>query len=339
MELAEKTTRAADLLGSHWLNSRALTAEELQGFVRLIHFWDYTSVHCIRSLPYVKEWHKRYMEFGLRVIGVHAPQFPFGKDPEVVAGAVERFGLRYPVVLDNDHVIRAGYACGEWPAVFLIDRDGYVRYTHQGESGYLAVERQIQALLRTAAYQADMPQLLEPIREMDRPGAISYRTTPTMFVGYLRGALGNVEGYNPESILMYEDLGFHLDGRFYLRGIWFSDKNSMRLDHPVRQEGHVAFSYRAVEVNVVLRSVSDTPIKLFIEQDGRCLSPEVCGDDIVSEASGPTHIIVDEPRMYNVVRNKEFGEHELKLITDANGLAIYSISFVSGVMPEFSLSS
>lgn len=339
MELEGKTIHAAGFHGSHWLNSEPMRIEDLQGDVVLVHLWDYTSVHCIRGLPYVKEWYKRYSSFRLRIVGVHTPQFPFAKDPKNVTMAIKRLDIQYPVVLDNDHVIWTGYASQEWPAIFLVDRNGYVRYTQQGQGGYLAVEREIQVLLREAAYRGEMPELLEPIREMDRPGAICYRATPAMQAGYLRGALGNIEGYNPESILMYQDLGLHLDCRFYLHGIWFSDKNSVRLEHPVRQKEHVAFSYRAVQVNTVLERVGEGGSKVFVEQDGENLPPDICGDDIVVDRNGSTYIFVDEPRMYNVVRNKEFGEHELKLIPDTSGLALYSISFVSGIMPEFSLIS
>lgn len=332
-----RTIHAAELRGSYWFNSEPLIIEQLRGHVVLVHFWDYTSIYCLRGFPYIREWYKRYREFGLRVVGVHAPQFPFGRNPEIVAKALKKLDVRYPIVLDNDQVIWAGYASQEWPSIFLVDREGYVRWVQDGEVGYLETEREIQVLLREASYRGEMPELLEPIHETDRPGVICYRASPLMYAGYLRGSLGNVEGYNPESILMYEDSNVHLDGRFYLRGIWFSDKNCMRLDHPVGEEGHVAFSYRAVEVNLVLRSAVDSALRLSVRQDDRYLSPGICGEDAVLDRDGQSFIVVDEPRMYNVVRNKEFGEHELKLITDANGLALYSISFVSGVMPEFSI--
>ena len=337
MEIIERTVRAGELLGNHWLNGRPMMIAELQGSLVLVHFWDYTSAPAIRDLSHVKEWYGRYSEFGLKAVGVHTPEFPFAGNPEYVERALRRFGIPYPVVLDNDHRIRSSYGGSACPALYLVDVDGFVRYEQEGEGGYSAVERQIQVLLHKAGYQGELPELLNPLREADRPGAVSYRATPDLRTGYLRGALGNSEGYNPESILMYEDPGYHLDGRFYLRGIWFSDRHSMRLGRPSRKEAHVALAYNAVGVNAVLERQSNASLKIVVEQDGGPLSADICGEDTRVDDHGQSSLIVDDPRMYEIVQNKGFEEHELRLIIDGDGLSIYSISFDTAKIPDFSL--
>jgi thiol-disulfide isomerase/thioredoxin len=116
-----------------WLNSEPLTAEGLRGRVVLVDFWTYSCVNWLRTLPYVRAWHERYRDRGLVVVGVHAPEFGFEHDLDNVRRAAAELGVGYPVVIDNDFTIWRSFENRYWPAVYLVDRDGRVRFHHFGE--------------------------------------------------------------------------------------------------------------------------------------------------------------------------------------------------------------
>ena len=130
-----------------WINSEPLTLEGLRGDVVLIDFWTYTCINCIRTLPYLKDWHDKYADLGLTIIGVHTPEFDFEKKKENVIDAVAEYGLKYPVVQDNDFGTWRAFENRYWPAKYLIDKDGYIRYTHFGEGAYQETEEKIRELL------------------------------------------------------------------------------------------------------------------------------------------------------------------------------------------------
>jgi cytochrome c biogenesis protein CcdA/thiol-disulfide isomerase/thioredoxin len=133
-----------------WLNSPPLTAEELRGKVVLVDFWTYSCINCIRTLPYVRAWAEKYKEEGLVVIGVHAPEFAFEKKIDNVKNAIEDFKIGYPVAIDNDYKIWRAFQNSYWPAQYLIDAKGQIRYHHFGEGNYRQSEQAIQDLLREA---------------------------------------------------------------------------------------------------------------------------------------------------------------------------------------------
>ena len=130
-----------------WINSEPLTLRELKGNVVLVDVWTYTCINCIRTLPYVKEWHAKYADQGLVVVGIHSPEFEFEKERAGVVDAAKRFGLEYPIAQDNDFATWDAFDNAYWPTKYLIDRQGVIRYTHIGEGAYEQTERMIQRLL------------------------------------------------------------------------------------------------------------------------------------------------------------------------------------------------
>lgn len=132
---------------THWLNSAPLDRAALKGKVVLIDFWTYSCINCIRTLPYIKAWHQKYKDQGLVIIGVHAPEFAFEGKRENVEKAIQKFGITYPVAMDNDFSTWKNYQNRYWPAHYLIDRNGQVVYTHFGEGEYEVTEANIRQLL------------------------------------------------------------------------------------------------------------------------------------------------------------------------------------------------
>lgn len=331
--------RAAELFGDFWFNSEPIALHDLRGKVALLEFWDYSSVNCLRTLPYVKEWRSRYREFDLVVIGIHTPQFKFGRDPENVEAALRKLEIDYPVVMDNNAVIWTAYSNRLWPTRFLIDKDGFLRFSRQGEGGYDQFERALQSLLVEAGYHGLFPDPLVPIRVMDYPGAICFRPTAEVQLGYLKGTLGNPEGYSPESTMMYDDEGFHLDGRMYLKGKWYNEREGVRFNGEKGEEGNATLTYEALEVNSVMGIDEQRPSMVFALQDSKPLTKENAGVDIRFDDDGRSYVMVDGPRLFNIICNTEFGQHALSLKTSSPGLEIYSVSFVTGVIPELLLAN
>jgi thiol-disulfide isomerase/thioredoxin len=130
-----------------WLNSEPLTADALHGRVVLVDFWTYSCVNWLRTLPYVRAWAERYADRGLVVVGVHAPEFGFEHDLDNVRRAAAELGVGYPIVIDNRFAIWQAFGNRYWPAIYLVDRDGIVRFHHFGEEAYEETERVIQQLL------------------------------------------------------------------------------------------------------------------------------------------------------------------------------------------------
>jgi thiol-disulfide isomerase/thioredoxin len=130
-----------------WLNSEPLTLQQLRGKVVLVDFWTYTCINCINTLPYVKNWHQKYKDQGLTVVGVHTPEYPFERSTDNVKTAIKRFDIRFPVAQDNRYATWTAYNNQYWPAFYLIDKKGRVVYTHFGEGQYAEAEAAIQALL------------------------------------------------------------------------------------------------------------------------------------------------------------------------------------------------
>jgi len=132
---------------SEWINSNPLTIAELKGNVILIQFWTFSCINCQRTLPHMTQWHGQYAAQGLKVIGVHTPEFTFERDRVNVEEALQRHQITYPVPVDNDFKTWNAYENGYWPHLFLADRQGVMRYDHIGEGAYEETEQMIEQLL------------------------------------------------------------------------------------------------------------------------------------------------------------------------------------------------
>jgi thiol-disulfide isomerase/thioredoxin len=138
---------APDLVSGNWINSEPLKLKELRGRVVLIEFWTFGCYNCRNTLPFIKGWHDRYRDQGLTVIGVHSPEFDEEREVEKVRSEVGSLGIHYPVVTDNDYATWNAYSVEAWPTMFLLDKQGRIRWKHVGEGDYDEAERLIQQLL------------------------------------------------------------------------------------------------------------------------------------------------------------------------------------------------
>jgi len=147
----------------------------------LVHFFDFAQLNGVRTLPYVREWARRYGEHGLTTIGVQAPRFPFGADPAAVSAGLERLGIEFPIAIDADRRLWHAYGCEGWPSLFLWKLGGALTWFHFGEGEYLGTEEAIQAELRERDALRVLPAPMAPLRLSDAPGAKVMPPTPEHF--------------------------------------------------------------------------------------------------------------------------------------------------------------
>ena len=179
---------AAEITGINaWVNSEPLCLSDLRGNVVLVDFWTYTCVNCIRTFPYLRQWNARYADDGLVILGIHTPEFEFEEDRDNVLNASVDDAIVWPVALDNDYRTWRAYSNRYWPAKYLIDKDGVIRYTHFGEGAYAETEQEIRKLLEEAG--ADLTLDIElPTDQVVDPGFLRARKlTRELYGGYGRG--------------------------------------------------------------------------------------------------------------------------------------------------------
>jgi Thioredoxin like C-terminal domain len=149
----------------------------------LVHFFDFSQLNSVRTLPYVAEWARRYESQGLTTIGVQAPRFPFGAERKVVAAGLDHLGVEFPVAIDTDRRLWHSYGCEGWPSLFLWKLGGALTWFHFGEGEYRASEEAIQEQLREQDALRTLPEPIEPLRPTDAPGAKVMPPTPELFPG------------------------------------------------------------------------------------------------------------------------------------------------------------
>ena len=331
----EKGTVRAPEIGRIWLNSPPLNFRQLRGRAVLVDFWDYTCVNCIRTLPYVQAWHERYHGRGLTVIGVHTPEFTFAQYESNVERGIREFGLTYPIVIDSDREIWKAFANRYWPTKYLLDKDGYLRYAHFGEGGYDECEQAIQELLREIDPDVDLPALMEPVREEDHVGAVCYRGSGELYLGYGRGRIGNPGGFKEGQIADYAFTGKLEETFYYACGRWASTAEYFEA---AEAGPHILrLKYEASAVNLVMASPHVPAAEVVVLQDGEPLTRKQATRDtrFRTSANGgeeESYVAVDSARMYFLVDNHEFGEHELELRCSV-GIAAFAFTFTSCVDP------
>lgn len=322
--------------GAGWLNSAPLAASSLRGKVVLVDFWEYTCVNCLRTLPYLREWYRRYHDDGLVIVGVHTPEFSFSGDDKNVEAAIKRLGIRWPVVLDDHDAIWNRYHNSVWPHEFLFDGNGNLVESQEGEGGYQQTEAKIKALLRARNPQLHVPAVMAllPQDSYDKPGAVCYSMTPETYAGPWHGQrVANAPAMvNTQHDTLYRDAGSdHKDGDIYLQGFWRVSPDGQAMIS-AGNDGYAALAYHAIQVVAVMRSERGA-VRVNVTQDGKPLARGDAGPDIHYDGSGMSYVNVDAAREYDLVMNAHYGSHDLRLLPERYGLGLYSFDFESCEVP------
>lgn len=309
-------------IGGH-INTEPITLADLKGKVVLVDFWTYSCINCIRTIPYLNAWHEKYADQGLVIVGVHAPEFEFEKNIDNVKAAVEKYGIEYPVVQDNDKGTWKAYENRYWPRKYLVDDEGYIRYDHIGEGAYAETEKIIQSLLAERAANSGQTISIDgTTSQPESAQSVEFGRirTPELYFGYqfARAKLGNAEGFNPGQVVNYDIAGNSSiqPNTIYLSGEWRNDKDSMALQGQV---GKIVLTYSAKSVNIVAGGQGE----LHIVEDGAQLTTEGRGND-VSEAG---KVAIDGQRLYNVARHDDYGTRTIEITAIGEGFQIYTFTF------------
>lgn len=290
--------KAPDILaGGQWFNSDALSLKtSLKNKVVLIDFWTYTCINCIRTLPYLKSWHEKYNSQGLVIVGVHSPEFEFEKDPENLAKAISDFQITYPVVQDNNFSTWRAYNNSYWPAKYLIDGNGNLRYYHFGEGDYNKTEMAIQALLTELG--------ASPSGEINNTEYKNFAQTPEIYLGFGRGDIGyqtKKEIYQTQTAS--KNIGKNQVG---YNGNWLFSEEFAQSDN----FSELLLNFSAKDAFLVMQPVDQiAEVEIYID--------EVFVNKIK----------VDKNRLYEILKLPEPGRHMLKLKFPKNRVKLFAFTF------------
>jgi thiol-disulfide isomerase/thioredoxin len=297
-------------------------AENIGKNVVLLDFWTYSCINCQRTTPYLNAWHEKYKDAGLVIIGVHTPEFEFEKNFDNVKLAVEKYGIEYPVVLDNDYSTWNAYGNRYWPRKYLIDIDGYIVYDHIGEGAYEETERKIQEALQERAERLNggtevATDIAQP-EGVETPSAKS----PEIYFGAARNLyLGNGTPNQTGVQILSLPRGIKAN-ILYMDGSWrFEDEYA---ENQSAAAG-IVFRYQAGAVHFV--AGADDEVIVEVTRDGEPLTEEVAGSDIVFE-NDKSVIKVRNEKLYDLVNEPGgLSEHTIELRPATPGLQAFTFTF------------
>ncbi len=287
--------------------------------VILLDIMTYSCINCQRTFPYVTAWYEKYKDDGLIVIGIHTPEFAFEKDKKNVEDAMKRFGITFPVVLDNDYGTWNAYGNRYWPRKYLIDIKGNVVYDHIGEGAYEETEMKIKELLGERAHMLEGATSLNLSNELAasriQKKDVQARSPETYFGSLRNEYLGNgIRGRSGAQEFIVPEVIY--PNTLYLGGTWNIDAESAGSI----KDATVVYRYDAKEVYIVASSDVGSAIEVW--QDGKRVD-SLAGDDV--DANGV--VLIKESKLYKLVKNAQRGEHTLELRVKGAGVSFFAFTF------------
>ncbi len=300
---------------SGFVNSDPFTLQSLIGKkVILLDFLTYSCINCQRTFPALNAWYSAYEKDGLEIIGIHTPEFSFEKNLDNVRAAAAQFGIKFPLVLDNDYSTWNSYGNQYWPHKYLIDIHGNIIYDHIGEGGDRETEAEIRkALDERASVLGQNVTLPQPVSAGDGLDVTALSRSQEIYFGAERNSfLANDPGMLGESDFMLPD-SFKLNS-LYLGGKW-----NITPEYAEAKAGDmIAVRYRAKEVYFVANAPLGVVIHVF--QDGKLL--DTPAKDVVKGAA-----TIKEDRLYTIIQNSNIEEHVLEIRIEGDGLKAYTLTF------------
>jgi len=281
-----------------WVNSPPLTADMLRGKVVLVDFWEYTCINWIRTSPYVKAWNRDYADRGLVVVGVHAPEFEFGKRAENIDRGIRDHGLTYPIALDNEFATWQAFGNDAWPSKYLFDAHGTLTKRWVGEGRYSNIETEIRRVLVAANPGTKLPPISPEATAFAKTGEPSYAgLTSETYVGAERREPGTVT----------------------LEGNWQSSRQYLELQNGT---GKIILPFIAGEVNMVMQPGASGTATVTVLLDGKPAG-DARGADVGPEGMAR----FDRSGMIRLIARAPRGKHVLTLVSSDPGLRAYVFTF------------
>ncbi len=297
-----------------WHNSQPLTMAGLKGRVVLIDFWTYSCINCIRTLPYIQALWEKYEDAPFTLVGVHTPEFTFERVDKNVADAIRKHRLTYPVVQDNAFGTWNAFSNQYWPAKYLIDAEGRIRYIHFGEGDYEETDAAVASLLKEIGVTASGAAIVDRSTLTNRP------RTPEIYLGRRSwGSFINAPLASSYDAVTYTTPSAVTPNTYALTGMWqLTGDTQDRAQGTERtvlrgESGEIRLRFTGTEANLVL-GLEDgmTPVEGTITVDGKLLKT----------------ITVKENDLYNLFTG-DYGEHELTLTLKGKGVSAYAFTFGS----------
>jgi thiol-disulfide isomerase/thioredoxin len=305
-----------------WLNSEPLTPEGLRGRVVLVDFWTYTCVNWIRTLPYLRAWATKYADVGLTIVGVHTPEFGFERDLDNIVMRTRDFGVEYPVAIDSDYGVWQAFANHFWPAIYLADADGRIRYHHFGEGEYAMTEMAIQQLIAADGAPTVDPDLVD-VHPVGLEVAADWRSvrSPETYVGF-----GQASGFAQGDVARLDAAAVYATpphlrlNQWGLAGTWTVARHASIANEP---GGRIAFRFHARDVNLVMGPATPgTSVPFRVLLDGEPVA-DSHGTD-VADGTG----VVSAQRTYQLVRQSgSIIERTFELEFLDAGVEVYCFTF------------
>ena len=297
-ELAKEITTPDGFINTE---NKPITVGEFVGKkVVLIDFWTYSCINCQRTTPYLNAWYEKYKDKGLVIIGIHTPEFEFEKDYNNVRTAAEKFGIKFPVVLDNDYSTWTAYKNQYWPRKYLIDIEGFVVYDHIGEGAYEETEKKIQEVLsERMAVLGENGAISQPLTK-ETPIQNGAKSPETYF-----GSARNDQQAN----LLFPNDSWNVTPEF-------AQNNSANAS--------IVYTYTARDVFFVAES--DTEVVVEVLRNGKPLDSEA-GEDIMKTSDGRSVLKIKQARLYKIIQSEKTETHKLELRIQKPGLKAFTFTF------------
>jgi cytochrome c biogenesis protein CcdA/thiol-disulfide isomerase/thioredoxin len=297
----------------NWLNSAPLTMAGLRGKVVLVDFWTYSCINCIRTLPYVEAWYRKYAAQGLVIVGVHTPEFAFEHDTGNVSAAIARFGITYPVAQDNEYGTWTAFSNNYWPADYLIDANGRIRSTHFGEGDYATTEQEIRALLAESGGTA-LPSATPVWGDVP----ISSNQTAETYIGTARGesvASPEAIGPGPRTYTFpatLPDDALAVSGTFDFQGEYAASAAA---------GDRLEMSFAARDVYLVM--AADSPVGATVTVTG------TAGATATEDVTADGALTIGGARLYHLVHLPALARATVTITFNAPGTRVYAFTFGS----------
>ena len=307
---------------TEWLNSPPLSAGALRGKVVLIEFWTYTCINWRRTLPYVHAWAKKYREHGLVVLGVHTPEFSFEGNPNNVRDATRELGIDYPVAVDTRHAIWGAFKNQYWPALYLVDAQGHIRYHQFGEGHYAETELAIQQLL-TESGQLDFSHDLESLDPQGSEAAADWHNlkSPETYTGYeLASGFASPGGVAADRARVYGIPSRLSLNEWALAGNWTVGREAAVLNS---RGGRVVFRFHARDVNLIMAPFArGSSVRFRVRIDGQPPGA-LHGVDVDEQGNG----VLVRPMMYQLIRAFPVADREAEIEFENPGVELFDFTF------------
>jgi thiol-disulfide isomerase/thioredoxin len=339
----EKTGESIKNINSINNNGQPLTMAGLKGKVVLVNFWTYSCINVLRTLSHLIDWNTKYADKGLVIVGVHTPEFGFEKNTDFVKASLQKYGIRYPVIQDNDYKIWNAYGNNYWPRMYLIDDQGLIRYDKIGEGDYNQTEKVIQSLLSERNNNKEIKNIDNrnttlPYENksqfnstnnihnfLEQPVNFSKIKTPELYFGNQgsNSAIGNSDDIQPGQIVTYTIPSISNSSikpnTIYLEGKWKNNHDNVELQGDT---GRIVLIYSAKSVNLVAGGTGQG----IVYKDNSLLPNYSKGVDTKNDSK----FIIDYPRLYNIVYHPSYDNDFHLLVIDVKGKGFQAYVFTFG---------